>query len=124
MARKAESKAQALALAQMEMTKTELKIQKQGFTSFLDSEKGEFEDKSFERFRWTRQLTKVNLGCFMPAPKSKDGKDQAGFYQLAQEFFEKAIRKIEVTVLWEEGGKTQKATLSQLYVRFEDLPNI
>ena len=123
LAKRAESKAQAIALAQMQMTETELLVQKKGFQSFGDSEKGEFKEE-FSKFKWERKLTKVNLGCFMPTPKTDDNSGQAGFFELAQKFFESAVRKIEISVDWEEAGKIQKVTLTQLYVRFEDLPPI
>jgi len=120
-ARSAEFKIQAVALAQMKMTETELQIEKKGFQSFLEDEKGGFENKAFSQFHWKRKVTRVDLGCFMPAPKSADESGQGGFFQIAQKFFEESVRKVEVIVEWELGGRPQETRVNQLYVRSQGL---
>ena len=120
-ARGAEFKIQATALAQMKMTETELQIEKKGFQSFVEDEKGDFENKSFSIYKWKRKLSRVDLGCFMPASKSADESGQGGFFQIAQKFFEDSVRKVEVVVEWDFGGRTQQLKLNQLYVRSQGL---
>ncbi|MDB5036882.1 MAG: hypothetical protein JWQ35_410 [Bacteriovoracaceae bacterium] len=121
-ASRAEVRAQAYALAQRQMTEVELQLKHKNFAGFSDEEKGEFKEDEFKKFRWVRKFEKVDVGCFLPEPSADSG--EAGFYQLAEKFFTESIRKIKVTVAWEENKKIQKATLTQLYVDWKSLPSI
>jgi prepilin-type N-terminal cleavage/methylation domain-containing protein len=122
MAVRAEMRSQAYALAQKQMTEIELQLRTKGFQGFLEEESGSFKEEEFKPFRWTRKLEKVEIGCFIPAPATEG--PEAGFYQIAQKIFTEAIRKIRVTVLWEENKRAQKISLTQLYVRWEDIPPV
>ncbi len=125
--RRAEFKLQAANLAQMKMTEIELDLKQKGFRAFTDEETGEFADEKFKnKFKWTRKFERVDIGCFLPEPSS-DGSDKqspqnTGLFSTVKTFFENAIRKIKISVEWEEAGKKYKVQISQLYVRFEDLP--
>ena len=121
LARRAEFQIQATALAQMKMTETELLIEKRGFQSFLEEEKGSFENESLKNYRWKRKLSPVDLGCFIPSNKSAKESGQGGFFEILQKFFADSVRKIVVTVEWDEGGRVKNTSLSQLYVRSQGL---
>lgn len=122
MAARAEFRSQAYALAQKQMTELEIQLRTKGFQGFGDEEEGSFKEEEFKAFRWNRKFEKVDVECFLPAPSS-DSPD-AGFYQMASKIFEQTIRKIRITVLWEENKKVQKISLSQLFVRWDDLPPV
>jgi prepilin-type N-terminal cleavage/methylation domain-containing protein len=117
---RSEKLAQATGLAQQKMTELELKIVKSGLVSIPEEEKGEFQDPAFKEYTWVRKSEKVSLSCFMPKQK-KQAAGQEGYYALAEKSFESAIRKLKVTIEWQEGNKKRSTTLSQLYVRFEDI---
>jgi prepilin-type N-terminal cleavage/methylation domain-containing protein len=117
---RSERLAQATGLAQQKMTDAELTLQKKGMTGLPEEEKGEFKDEPFKEFRWVRKIEKVNLSCFLPKQKTEVA-GQQGYYALAEKYFESALRKIRVTVEWKEGNKKRSTTLSQMYVRFDDI---
>lgn len=120
---RSESMAQAVALAQMQMTETELALKNKPFQNFLEDEKGEFKDEKLKTFTWRRQFTKVDISCFIPQQETQP-EGQGGILAIAQKVFEQSVRKIKITVVWKEGEKAREASLTQLYVRFEDLPKI
>lgn len=120
LSRRSEMRAQAYYLAQQKMTEIELQLKNKNFQALPDEEKGEFKEEEFKAFRWVRKLEPIEVGCFLPTPP--EGED-SGFYSMAKKIFGEAIRKIRVTVVWEENKKIQKAVLSQLYVRWDDLPS-
>lgn len=122
---RSEAMAQALALAELKMTETELELKFKGFEGFKEEDKGEFEPDKLKGFTWKREFQEVDLSCFMPQPsENQEESNQGGIFSLASKIFEEAIRKIKVTVEWEEANKTKRVSLSQLYVRFKDIPNI
>lgn len=117
---RSEKLAQATELAQQKMTEIELQLRKKNLGTFQEEEKGEFKEEAFKEFKWNRKLEKVNLSCFLPKPQTeKEG--QQGYYAIAEKYFENSMRKIKVTVEWQEGSKTKSTHLTQLYV---DFPNI
>ncbi len=118
---RAEYLIQATSLAQMKMTETELQIEKRGFQSFLDEEKGTFDNEALKSYRWKRLLSPVDLGCFVPSTKAADESGKGGFFEILQKFFSDSVRKIVVIVEWDEGGKVKQTSLSQLYVRTQGL---
>lgn len=124
---RSESMAQALYLAEQKMTEMEILLRSKTFISLPEEEKGEFKDEHFKAFKWNRKLEKVELGCFIPKDVSqgKEGEAQntaQGYFALVEKIFENAVRKIKVTVEWPEGSKTKSVELTQLYVRYQDLP--
>ncbi len=131
MAFRSEKRSQAYALAQQKMTELELQLKNRSFQALPEEEKGDFKDEELKAFRWIRKLERIDGGCFIPAPTEEsesgsivENKGGGGLFELAQKIFEDAVRKIRVTVVWEENKKVQKATLSQLYVRWEDMPSV
>ncbi len=127
---RSETMTQAMGLAQMQMNDIELQLKRKSFQNFLEEEKGEFKDERLKMFTWVRKIETVDLGCFMPGastPEENQESETSGqdaFVSLAQKVFEQAVRKIKVTIYWEEGGQKRELNLTQLYVRFEDLPKI
>lgn len=120
---RSEKLSQAYLLAQQKMTELELDLRKTNFEALPEEQKGEFENENLKEFRWSIRLDRVDLGCFVPGDVT-DSRDQTGgFFQLAQDVFEKAIRKIVVRVEWNEGGQVRAAQLAQLYVDFKNIPN-
>ncbi|MBN8555985.1 MAG: prepilin-type N-terminal cleavage/methylation domain-containing protein [Deltaproteobacteria bacterium] len=117
---RSEKLAQATALAQQKMTETELQLRKKNLASFQEEEKGEFTEEAFKEFKWNRKFEKITLSCFLPKPKT-EVEGQQGYYAIAEKYFENSMRKIKVTIEWQEGNKTRSTHLTQLYV---DFPNI
>lgn len=122
---RSEHLAQAVELAQAQMSELEILAKKKNFEALPDEEKGEFKDEKLNSYRWIRKLEKIELGCFIPTPKGDEQRDasQDGQLAFAQKVFEQNIRKAVVTVEWLEGQKTRSTSLAQLLVRFEDLPS-
>lgn len=117
----AERNAQALSLAQQQMTETEILLRSKNLKAMPDEEKGEFKDDAFKDYKWTRKLEKVDLGCFMPtSTNGESSKD--GITKTFEDIFDTAVRKIKVTVEWKEGNKTRSQSLTQLFVRFQEFP--
>lgn len=120
---RSENMAQAMQLAQSKMTETELSLQTQDFGAFQDKEHGDFgTDEKLKAFKWTRLLQKVDVGCFIPEDKGSQTDQQQSYFSLAKMIFKKAIRKIVVRVEWKEGVKKRQIQLTQLYIRFSDVP--
>jgi prepilin-type N-terminal cleavage/methylation domain-containing protein len=117
---RSEYRAQATALAQEKMTELEIILKKKGLQTIPEEEKGEFKNKKFERYKWIRKVTRVDLGCFIPQEVDENG-EQSSFFSLASDVFEEAVRKIQVEVEWNEGKRTHREVLTQLFVRFEDV---
>lgn len=122
MALRAETRAQAYALAQKQMTELELQLRNKGFQGFTDEEEGSFKEPEFKSYRWQRKFEKVDVGCFLPEPNPDT--PEAGFFQMASKIFEQTIRKMKITVAWEENKKVQRVSLTQLFVRWDDLPAV
>lgn len=125
--RRSEAMAQALNLAEEKMTEIELQLRQKTFVSLPEEEKGEFKDEAFKGFKWKRELEKVSFGCIFPEsllnPVGEGGQTAENpISSLVEKVFENAVRKIRVTVEWQEGDKTKSTELVQLYVRFQDLP--
>lgn len=118
-----EKQAQALTLAQKQMTETEIMLRKKNFQGMPEEEKGEFKDEAFKEYKWIRKLEKVDLGCFMPKQKGKDANEQ-GVFSIFDKLFDNSVRKIRITVEWSDGKQTRSKSLTQLYVRFEDIANL
>lgn len=128
---RSEAMAQALYLAEEKMTEMEVLLRSKTFVSLPEEEKGEFKDEKLKNFKWIRKLEKVELGCFIPqeltegSGSGENGEAPSaaqGYFGLIEKIFENAVRKIKVSVEWAEGTKTKSVELSQLYVRFKDLP--
>ena len=117
----AQLRAQATALAQGKMTEIELTLKRKSFLALPAEEKGDFKNERLDRFKWIRTIENVDLGCFIPQEAKEDGQEQSGFFSIAEKVFEKAVRKIMVEVTWEEGPNTRRESLTQLFVRFEDI---
>src|SRR5579885_184692 len=62
----AEDRAQAIGLAQMQMTEIELQLKRKGFLALPEEEKGDFKDDKLKKFKWVRKFEKVDIGCLMP----------------------------------------------------------
>lgn len=117
---RSENLSQALGLAQDLMTELELQMRRQNLASFPQDESGEFQEEKLQAFRWTRKLEPVNLACFIPTGDSS----QTGTFQAAEQIFERGVRKASVIVEWDEGRETRSAELTQLLIRFEELPQL
>lgn len=120
---RSENLSQAMNLAEEKMNEIQLELRFQSFQAFPESEQGNFDDEKLENFHWERHLEQVSLGCFIPEAAVEE-QDQMGLYAFAENIFEEAIRKIVVRVEWEERGRTQEVQLSQLYIRFQDIPRM
>jgi len=112
-------RAQATALAQERMTLVEIEVKKKGFLALPREEKGEFKIEGLKDFTWIQKIEPVDLGCFLPQNQGEDS--ESGVFSIASKIFEESVRKINITVQWQEGPKTRSETLTQLYVRFEDV---
>lgn len=119
---RSEQLSQAMMLAQEKMTELEIAVQKQNLAAFPEEESGEYSDEKLQHYRWTRRLEQAELSCFIPV--GDEANQQAGFVQLAERIFEQAIRKAIVRVEWEEGRETRFAELTQLIVRFQEMPQL
>jgi len=129
---RSEAMAQALFLAEEKMTEIEIELRTKTFVGLAEEEKGEYKEEKLKDFKWSRKFEKVDLGCFIPKQLSEGsaaepGQEQApsaaqGYFALVEKVFENAVRKIKVTVEWVDGNKTKSVELTQLYVRFQDLP--
>jgi len=126
---RSEAMAQALYLAEEKMTEMEILLRSKTFVSLPDEERGEFKDEKLKNFKWVRTLEKVDLGCFVPKSLTEGETESGeapsaaqGYFALIEKIFENAVRKIKVNVEWTEGNKPKSVELTQLYVRFKDLP--
>jgi len=119
---RSEAMSQALALAEEKMTEIEIELQNRNFEVLPEQESGEYQDEQLRAFTWERRLERVDLGCFIPS-RDTTSTEQQGFFALAQNIFERSIRKIVVEVTWTEGTRPLSTVLTQLYVRFEDIPD-
>lgn len=119
---RSEKLSQAIGLAQDLMTDLEIEVQKKNMAAFAEEETGKFDEEKLSEFRWVKQMEPVDLSCFVPT--GDEASEQAGFVQLAEGIFEKAIRKAVIRVEWDEGTETRSAELSQLMVRFEEIPKL
>jgi hypothetical protein len=117
-----ERQAQALSLAQRQMTELEIQLKNKTLKSIPEEEKGDFKDEAFKEYKWIRKLEKVDLGCFMPKQPG-EGSQKDGITATFEKIFDTAVRKIKVTVEWKEGNKTRSQSLTQLYVRFQEFPS-
>jgi prepilin-type N-terminal cleavage/methylation domain-containing protein len=120
---RSESMLQGLYLAEEKMTEIERELRTKTFLAMPDEQKGEFSHESLKSFRWKRELERVSIGCFVPASLlGGEGDQTAGFFGLVEKAFENSVRKINVTVEWQEGGQTRDVSLTQLYVDFKSIP--
>lgn len=125
---RSEAMAQALYLAEEKMTELEIQLRSKTFVGLPEEEKGDFKDEKLKEFKWNRKLEKVDLGCFIPKNISEGGEgDQPqstaqGYFALVEKVFENAVRKIKITVEWEDNNQTKSVELTQLYVHFQSLP--
>ena len=125
---RSEHMAQALGLAQQKMVETELELRDKSLAGLLDEETGEFKGEAFKAYKWTRKLEKVSAGCLFPSPKDSEETQPSdpfgGIFSMAEKVFENNVRKIKITVSWEEGNKKREINLSQLYVSFKEIPSL
>lgn len=116
-----ERNGQALALAQKQMTELEINLRSKGVKGVPDEEKGDFKDDAFKDYHWVRKLEKVDVGCFMPKEPGKNSTED-GVTQIFDKVVQELVRKLVVTVEWEEGNKKRSQSVAQLYVDFKNMP--
>lgn len=122
---RSEALAQAVLLAQDRMTELETQILRNNFESFPEEESGEFEGPGLENFRWTARIERVEVACFLPAAPEEQtgtGAEAAGLMGFAENIFENYVRKVSVVVEWEGSNRPLQAELSQVIVRFAEIP--
>ncbi len=107
-------------LAKNAMTDTEMLIESKSFEEVKEEDGGNF-DPPFERFRWKREIKKVEFPNIATSAGAADGNEQGGgseemLTKVITNYLDKAIREIRVTVTWEKGKGTQSFTLSSYWV--------
>lgn len=117
---RSENMIQAAYLAQEKMNEVELQLKYTNFDAFKEEESGEFANPKFSKYQWTYRLERVDVGCFLPTGQA-DAREAGGIFAIAQDIFERAIRKISIEVTWNEGGRELSTELVQLFVRFEEM---
>jgi prepilin-type N-terminal cleavage/methylation domain-containing protein len=107
----------AALLGQMKMEELILKAQKDGQDSLRDEERGEFDQEKYPSYRWEYKTDPVSL------PIVPGGGVQENQLRIAQQFMEKAIRQLNLTVQWKENGRADKElTLTTHLVKLDFLP--
>ncbi|MEZ4704680.1 MAG: prepilin-type N-terminal cleavage/methylation domain-containing protein [Bdellovibrionota bacterium] len=118
---------QAIVLAQMKMAQTNLVIDKSGIQSIKDEEAGAFEGDESEGYEWKVLKRNVPAPDFISLMSSFSGEtDDAQDQQLNQasqgpmkaitDIWGKALREIEIQVLWKEDDLPKSISLFSHYV--------
>jgi hypothetical protein len=123
---RSEALSQAMFLAQGKMVELEAQLLRRNFEAFPEEESGEFEVAGLEGFRWTQKIESVEVGCFIPTTPDQaegSGAEAAGLMGFAEGIFENHVRKLTVIVEWQASERPLRAELSQIFVRFSELPS-
>ncbi|TVQ80409.1 MAG: prepilin-type N-terminal cleavage/methylation domain-containing protein [Bradymonadales bacterium] len=122
---RSEAMAQAYLLAQQKMTELEIEVSRTNFEAIDEERTGRFEEPGLENFRWIQRLEFVEAGCFIPAPPEGaegSGAQSAGYFGAIEDIIQQHVRRLSVEVIWEGSNRPLRANLSQLFVRFADIP--
>ena len=110
-------------LCRLKLHDVEEIIKEDGIPSDEVEEEGDFEDREYEGFRWKYSIKRV----FLPLPDfSTDADDgsyldqTAGMLSLAkgniEDFFKERIRKLTVSVFWNEGEKESEKVVFTVFL--------
>lgn len=116
---KANSADTAAFLAQMKMEEIQLEAQRKGIDSVREEERGEFDRDLFPGYRWEYRLSAVALPLV-----GATGGTQESQMKMIQGFLEKAIRQVNLKVIWQDAGREKEFELVTHLVKLDFLSQL
>jgi prepilin-type N-terminal cleavage/methylation domain-containing protein len=128
----------AVMLARYKMVEAEDTLFEEGFSDFDEKETGDFKDEGFDRYTYSLKVDKIELPASMnadslvsafggsgdadsdrgDAESKQQGMMSLGAQMLSKQFemirnvLEQSIRRVEVTVEWQEGTQTRVVSVA------------
>lgn len=104
-------------LAKNKMIDTEFKFQGKTFSEVKKEEEGVFEDP-YQDYRWKAVIKELHFPNIGGAASQNGSQDQMGamLVKTVSNFLSKAIREVDVTVIWKKSSAEQTFTLSTYWV--------
>jgi len=99
------------------LTQTELEIEGKTFEE-VQKEKTTPFDAPFSDYSWSWKVKEVEFPNLVPNSGGDSGKDQSSeqFGRVGTKFLSKALREVEVSVIWKKSEKTQSVSASTYWV--------
>ncbi len=122
----------ATTLAKNLINQEELKREGQSFDTLIDEKQtGTFESNS--KFKWTIEYSKVDFSALTDLIAKESAKDESAaenagqtqmIMRIFKDYLEKSVRKMKVTIEWEEGKGTSSQTFAELLVDYDQDFNV
>lgn len=112
-------------LAKNLINESELQFEGQPFERLQAKETGEFEEP-FKEFKWTREIAEVDFGALselMIKAQEESGstpkENQSMVAKYFQDYMQKSVRRMTVTITWAEGGGESSLSFTELLVNYD-----
>jgi prepilin-type N-terminal cleavage/methylation domain-containing protein len=112
-------------LAKSIINESELNFDGIPFDRLPAKESGQF-DEPHKQFKWTREVAEVDFGALselMMKAQEESGstpkENQGMVAKYFQDYLQKSVRRMTVTISWNEGGGDSSLTFTELLVNYD-----